>query len=256
VKENNGETLQVSSSLSNSIIVITNESQWAEAAGKLFLQEIFGLAENTKDTYDKASWPLLANIIHRFLFQVTEQNLEGPCRGLSETEVQYIHTKYFADRENVTRHQASNFWGWFGHVLSALRFKRHVKNLWCSGLIYGFVTKEDCSKLLKEEEAGVFVIRFSDSVPGSFAVAYVTDEQDVNDRVKHYLIKSEDIGSNKSLPDFLREKQQFKVLTYLQPRTGKYVLENKESAMQDLYSRRSKKEDLTDTRGYVNTDTS
>ncbi len=44
---------------------------------------------------------------------------------------------------------------------------------------------------------------------GLFAVAYVSD--DPNERVKHYLVKHEDISSNKTLPDFLREKPQFQI---------------------------------------------
>jgi hypothetical protein len=126
----------------------------------------------------------------------------------------------------------------------------------CFSLIYGFVTKKECAKLLQGSESGVFIIRFSDSVPGSFAVAYVTDDPNANDKVKHYLIKSEDIGSNKSLPDFLREKQQFKTLSYVDPVTSKSIVESKESVFSELYSKRSKPKDEMETRGYVNTDNS
>jgi hypothetical protein len=58
-------------------------------------------------------------------------------------------------------------------------------------VIYGLVTKKECNKLLATEEPGTFIIRFSDSVGGSLAVAYATD--DIKDRVKHYLIKPEGI---------------------------------------------------------------
>jgi hypothetical protein len=74
-------------------------------------------------------------------------------------------------------------------------------------LIYGFITKEECNTALASQDLGLFMIRFSESYPGLFAVAYVSE--DPYERVKHYLVKPEDISSNKSLADFLREKLQF-----------------------------------------------
>ena len=58
--------------------------------------------------------------------------------------------------------------------------------------MYGLIDKKACVRVLNTEDIGTFIIRFSDSTPGSFAVAYVTD--DPKERVKHYLIKPEDVG--------------------------------------------------------------
>jgi len=58
---------------------------------------------------------------------------------------------------------------------------------------------------LRDHRTGTFIIRFSDSLPGSFAVAYKADDTGP-DRVRHYLIKPEEISNTKSLPDFLRDK--------------------------------------------------
>jgi hypothetical protein len=85
-------------------------------------------------------------------------------------------------------------------------------------LIYGFITKEECNAALQNQELGLFMIRFSESYPGLFAIAYVSD--DPFERVKHYLVKPEDISSNKTLADFVREKPQFQFCYQLDTPTG------------------------------------
>ncbi len=75
------------------------------------------------------------------------------------------------------------------------------------------MTKEECNKALATQNLGTFLIRVSESTPGMFAIAYVYEKQtDGVEKIKHFLVKSEDIGSNKSLPDFLREKELFQYL--------------------------------------------
>jgi hypothetical protein len=137
---------------------------------------------------------------------------------------------------NVTQQQAGRFWSWFGQVVQTLRFKRHIANMWFVGLIYGFITKNACTEILKNEEIGTFVIRFSENHPGLFAVAYVDD--DPYERVKHYLVKPEDISSNKSLPDFLREKPQFLYVNQLDPATGELHKLPKDKVLEGYYSKR------------------
>jgi hypothetical protein len=45
------------------------------------------------------------------------------------------------------------------------------------------------------------MIRFSERHPGTFAVGYVIDDNDPNTRVRHYLIRPEDVyGAKKTLP--------------------------------------------------------
>lgn len=206
------------------------------------------------------------------------------------------------------------FWSWFGQVLTTVRFKRHIRQLWFSGYaypahvhalvhtripsthtahslthrslthrplthhiqrgdsqcfliicvfsfflyvvlivecsyVYGLISKKDCSRLLASEEKGSFIIRFSDSVPGSFAVAYTTD--DPSDRVKHYLVKPEDIGSNKSLPDFLKEKSQFKMLMMVHVSSGRTHKLSKEDAFRSFYSKTRTEDSKLRGAGYV-----
>jgi len=105
-------------------------------------------------------------------------------------------------------------------------------------LIYGFITKNACTEILKNEDVGTFVIRFSENYPGLFAVAYVDD--DPYDKVKHYLVKPEDISSNKSLPDFLREKPQFLFVNQLDPTTGELHKLPKDKVLDGYYSKRQR----------------
>merc|ERR1711879_687002 len=90
---------------------------------------------------------------------------------------EYLHHKYFDNSPLVSFHQSSTFWTWLGPVACALRFKRHINTLWFHGLIYGLISKRDCEILLGQQRVGTFVIRFSESYPGFFAVSYVTHKE-------------------------------------------------------------------------------
>jgi hypothetical protein len=226
----NGGTHTVESAGSSPIIVITNESQWCDAAGKLLLFEAFGGQE-------EIGWQHLANVTHTHFLKATRQDPDKPSRRLNHGEYQYLHYKFFGGQMQVTHAQATKFWGWFGQVVQTLRFKRHIANMWFTGLIYGFITKNACNEILKNEEPGTFLIRFSENYPGLFAVAYVED--DPYERVKHYLVKPEDISSNKSLPDFLREKPQFMYINQLDPTTGELRKFAKDVVLKDYYSKRT-----------------
>ncbi len=145
----------------------------------------------------------------------------------------------------------TTFWAWFGQVLMTIRFKRHARPLWFNGyimpydedlltfyfsVIYGMVAKSDCNRLLAQEEPGTFMIRFSDSAPGCFAIAYSTD--DPAEKVKHYLVKPDELSSNKALPDFLKEKHQFKWIVRKDPENGKLARYTKDNAFGQLYAKK------------------
>lgn len=101
---------------------------------------------------------------------------------------------------------------------------------------------------MENQEVGTFLIRFSESYAGLFAVAYVSD--DPSERVKHYLVKPEDTGSQKTLPDFLREKPQFQSLYLLDTNTGMLSRCPKDSVLQSFYSNKGKGLDAQEN-GYV-----
>ena len=150
--------------------------------------------------------------------------------------------------------QAVSFWQFFGPVLASLRFKRNINPLWLSGyesihffneltnpassLILGFASKETCNALLANRDIGTFIIRFSESTPGLFSIAYISD--DPFDRVKHYLVKPEDLSLNKTLPDLLREKPQFQHLLQLDVPTGALRCYPKDAVFTSYYSKNRK----------------
>ena len=67
-------------------------------------------------------------------------------------------------------------------------------------------------------------------------------------------MKPEDIGANKGLPDFLREKKIFQTIVKLNPTTGALTNLDKDSAFEDFYSKKNKKrkeKPQPDKSGYV-----
>eukprot|EP01116_Phalansterium_solitarium_P005321 TRINITY_DN1688_c0_g1_i1.p1 TRINITY_DN1688_c0_g1~~TRINITY_DN1688_c0_g1_i1.p1 ORF type:complete len:621 (+),score=209.83 TRINITY_DN1688_c0_g1_i1:113-1975(+) len=220
--------------LSNPMIVITNESQWADAEGKLLLLEAFS-------GQNEIPWPQYANMLHRHVLYATSQDVLKTNKCLSVAELNYIHARYFDNQPKIRKAKASEFWGWFGQVLTTIRFKRHIKALWSDGWIYGIASKEEAKILLCEHRPGTFLIRFSDSVPGSFAVAYTCDDGSA-DGVRHYLIKPEEISNNKSLPDFMRDKTMFKYIMQYPLRSSErpesLVVAEKDTILGQFYSKR------------------
>uniref|UniRef100_A0A7S4K7P0 SH2 domain-containing protein n=2 Tax=Paramoeba aestuarina TaxID=180227 RepID=A0A7S4K7P0_9EUKA len=78
------------------------------------------------------------------------------------------------------------------------------------------MTREDVRAALSIQPPGAFIIRFSESHPGRFGVAYIST--DTPPHLKHYLVKPTDTAAAKiTLPDFLRDKPQFSHILQLRP---------------------------------------
>lgn len=116
-------------------------------------------------------------------------------------------------------------------------------------MIFGFIAKESCTTLLAMQEVGTFIIRFSESSPGLFTIAYVSD--DPYERVKHYLIKQEDLSLNKTLPDLLREKPQFQHVLQLDLATGALRRYPRDAVLSAYYSKNRKAPATANNSGYV-----
>jgi hypothetical protein len=114
--------------------------------------------------------------------------------------------------------------------------------------IYGLISKPDCNRLLENEPVGTFLIRFSDSNAGALAIAYTTGE--AKDKVRHYMVKPEDISANKTLPDFIKERTSFVYLVRVDPHNGRLTKSPKDDILSSLYTKR-KTEAQQDTRGYI-----
>lgn len=225
------------------LIVITNESQWCYAEGKLIFHDAFG------SSGADIQFALFANCLQQHFLKSTRQAIDAPRRALSPQDWHYIHQRFFDGASIISQTQASDFWSWFGGLVQTLRFKRHISQLWFDGLIFGIISKEDCLKELQSHELGTFLIRFSETFAGLFAIAYVSD--DPFEPIKHYLVKPEDTGSQKTLPDFLREKPQFQYLLKANMEdalpNGFFTRFSKDAALSAYYS----KERILKPAGYV-----
>jgi len=238
------QTVTVESNSSRSFIVITNECQWEEAEGILLKKDAFG--EQTDVT-----WPQFANVLQRHFLRASRQDLVKPARYLTVFDFEYLRDKFFPGETVINQKGYDNFWTWFGKGVQKLRYQRHICPLWQTGLIYGFLTREAVEETLMNEEVGTFLIRFAERHPGLFAVGYKTDEPDINKSVRHYLIRPEDTGTKKTLPDFLADCSAFLYLLQVTPEidNGKPKLRkfSRDVALQPYYS---KKQSVTNAQGY------
>jgi hypothetical protein len=196
----------IESGVSNPMVVVTNESQWPGAARKLLWQHTFGDVESIP-------WPLFANYLSLLVVVSIYGGIETMVRALTPWELRFLHRRWFKSTRVIGRETAIAFWTYFGPVLTALRFKRHIATMWEKGELLGFMTKEETVALLRGQDTGTFCLRFSESVPGAFAVAYVTNDE--ADPIKHFLVKPTDLGHNRTLPDFLRDKSEFRIMLSL-----------------------------------------
>jgi hypothetical protein len=210
VDETTGHSMTLSmetSPASYPIVVKTNENQWGEAEGMLLRHSIF---ENSQLPSAQSHWFRFVNWLQRRYLQATKQNLHSPARPLTQEDFRYIsRLKFGGDSpSSITAAQFDRFWEWFGPSLHKLRYSRHLGTLWTQGLVAGFLTREEADHCLRNEQPGTFLIRFSERAPGKFAVAFqgsTMDGQNLQLRVKHYLLKNDDtMGAKKTLPDFLK----------------------------------------------------
>eukprot|EP01088_Endostelium_zonatum_P005615 TRINITY_DN1736_c0_g2_i2.p1 TRINITY_DN1736_c0_g2~~TRINITY_DN1736_c0_g2_i2.p1 ORF type:complete len:110 (-),score=22.23 TRINITY_DN1736_c0_g2_i2:80-409(-) len=94
-------------------------------------------------------------------------------------------------------------------------------------------------KVLHDQPPGTFLIRFSQTSAGQFALAYVEyDARTGMVNTKHSLVKSEDISSNKKLPDFLREKSHLLTLRKYDFVNNAFENVGKDTALGHFYTKR------------------
>jgi len=199
-----GNTISASESLtasSGSFVVITNESQYAEALSVLYSSDL----ARTYPSMVSVPWPLIANGISRFFILASRQSMVAPPRPLLPSDLEYMRQQWFQGLHAVTHTSIKKFWKWFGVVLRNLRYQRHLQKLWERRLIYGFVRKSVTDGLLSTRDYGSFILRFSESSPGCVAVCYKVP--DIAKPVKNYIVKPEDIRG-KTLPEFLLSRHE------------------------------------------------
>jgi len=213
------------------LICITNESQWAEAVGKL-------LKEDVLDGKDSTTWINYANILQSHFLTTMSQDPQDPQCKLHKWEFSYIHAKWFAGNASASKEMVDGFWAWFGQVLLTIHFKRKILEMWREGVIFGFISKEESLEKLQKAEEGTFIIRFSESHPGAFAIACTTT--DPKDKVKHFLVPPDDLTVNKTLADYLKERSQFKTILQVNPENRVVCEQPKDTVLYPFYSTRAK----------------
>jgi len=174
-----------------------------------------------------------ANTLQLHFITITSQSMETPTRRLYDWELQYIHSR-FGYRATLTKDSTDKFWNYFGAVMLNIHFKRRVYDMWKEGLVYGFISKEQCAAVLTNQKEGTFLIRFSESIPGAFAIAYVSDSP--TDKIRHYLVEAKELGANKTLPEYVSERAIFTHIMKLTPATQELEVVSKEVALAEYCS--------------------
>jgi hypothetical protein len=199
------------SEFSKPLLVMTNESQYGDALKIVFVKDVFA-------NVGEITWNYFANEVQRYFIQATKQDQTRPTRGLSLLDLHYIHQNFFGSASSVNQKNAERFWDWFGKVLRELRYQKNLCAMWKMGFIYGFLHRDLVQRTLINCNPGSFLLRFSESSPGSLTVGYrippmpgMDPQQLVGQKaVRNYLIKDDDImGPKKSLADFLHGRFEF-----------------------------------------------
>ena len=181
----------------NPVVITTNENQWEHAEGRLLRRQLFGDIDD--DAQVSCGWTFFSNCLLEFFMRATRQDLldcemldldkasllPQPQRSLSGSDLEYLHAKGFDKNPQVSLSQFQSFWEWFGPLSHQYRHNQVIRNLYLRGLIYGFISKDDCVKLLQNQKQGTFLIRSSESSTiGEFTLAFVNARL----AVKHHKI--------------------------------------------------------------------
>ena len=150
---------------------------------------------------------------------------------------------YPGSQATITPKSYNSFWVWFGKTIKKLRYQRHILPLWQIGLIHGFLSREAVHEVLRGQDPGTFLVRFSERHAGQFAVAYRV-EGSIDEGIRHYLVQPDDTaGNKKTLPDFLSEQQSFRFLLQIgtENENGLKVYHkfNKDSVLESYISKRN-----------------
>lgn len=178
----NAITLPIQSEASAPFIVFTNESQWEESEAILLKKECFPTNE--------IQFQRFANYLQMHFLRSTRQDPYSPERALSIHDLNYIARSKFADKSIITKNDFDEFLKWFGKVLRKIRHQQTFHTLWAKGLVYGFISRQESEKLLKNYPDGTFLVRFSESAFGKVVITSVHDGEKRNSprEYHHFLI--------------------------------------------------------------------
>uniref|UniRef100_A0A672JK58 Signal transducer and activator of transcription n=1 Tax=Salarias fasciatus TaxID=181472 RepID=A0A672JK58_SALFA len=170
------------------VVIISNSSQQQSAGASVLWFNM--LSQNPKDVLffantPAAPWPQFGEML-------SWQFLSATKRGLDAAHLEMIAHRLFGKQSNYDTCKVSwskfnkesapdTFYVWFDGILVLV--KTFLEDLWREGLIMGFVSKGKEKSLLKKQQRGTFLLRFSESVIGGITFSWVeitiTGEPDV-----------------------------------------------------------------------------
>ncbi|CAL8070810.1 unnamed protein product [Orchesella dallaii] len=129
------------------------------------------------------------------LFKVWVRAELKPLQGKCEIQLKPSHEKCIMDKLNQLTDFDSNeiswdqlvrkreddstsFWRYF--YRAAMIVKGHLSEAWVNGYVEGFISWEEARELLiRQNKPGTFLVRFSDSEPGSISLVLLADNGNV-----------------------------------------------------------------------------
>nr|XP_013119389.1 unnamed protein product [Stomoxys calcitrans] len=170
--------------LSLPVVVIVHGNQEPQSWATITWDNAFSdIVREPFHVPDKVVWSQLAMALN-----IKFESSTG--RGLTEENLNFLHEKLFrrslvnnGDEDYITWAQfckeplpdrSFTFWDWFFAIMKLT--KDHLLNLWKAGLIVGFINKHRAEQeLMHTQEAGTFLLRFSDSELGGITVGFLKD---------------------------------------------------------------------------------
>lgn len=207
-------------------IIVTNSIQWMDAEGVLLRNEIFG--DRTE-----VSWARLCNALQAWILDATRQPHLNAARILTKKDFSYLRQKAIGGNVNENASCGGSndddalllfpaerwdaFWGFFGPCAEKIRHQKSIMPMWCRGLVYGMGAKAECAALLAGHDPGTFMIRFSDTCPGTFAVAFVGTDTGSGPTVHHALIRDTDAsGAKRGVLEFIHDVAEVRQILVVQ----------------------------------------
>lgn len=155
------------------IIVTTNESQYETSELKLMMMDLFANGSPT------CSWPAFVNALNVRWMRVTRQELESGIavvsdRTLSNNELEFVASFFRNAPRSVSRDEVVAFYSFFGKATHHFRHNLAFRQLLLDGVVWGFASKAQAEKALQSVSCptGTFLIRASESNPGSFCLSW------------------------------------------------------------------------------------
>ena len=214
------------------VVVIVHGNQESQALATVVWDN--GFAEMGRRLFyvpDKVTWGQAADVLNMKWTaacgsRLTEDNLYClACKALRENNIPKIPDDYnnrmlswsqFC-KENLPN-RTFTFWEWFYRIL--LLTSTHMKKPWSEGLIMGFVLKQEAERMLKQQQHGCFLLRYSDSELGGVSIGYVKRTENQAPHVQFlYPFSSKDLAQ-RSIAQVVFDVNE---LTLLYPSISKEV---------------------------------